>query len=65
MGFGRFGDGCSYTYKKVSNLDPKIEEFIEKDVTEVTAIKDEMNKLKEVISLMENKISGLNQDIQS
>ena len=41
--------------KKVSNQDKK--EIIEKHETEISSIKDEMNKLKEIISLMENKIA--------
>ena len=53
-GICRFGEGCSYSHKKVLNQDPKIEVIKEKHETEINAIKDEMHKLKEVISLMEN-----------
>ena len=42
-----------------------MKDIIEKHETEINAIKDEMNKLKEIISLMENKIAGINLDILS
>ena len=64
-GVCRFGNGCSYTHKKVSNQDPKIKDMIEKHENEINAIKDEMNKLKEIISLMGNKIAEINLDILS
>ena len=64
-GICRFGEGCSYSHKKFLNQDPQIEVIKEKHEIEINAIKDEMHKLKEVISLMEIKIAELNQDLQS
>ena len=45
-GVCRFGDGCSYSHKKVSNQDPKMKDIIEKHEPEINAVKDEMKKLK-------------------
>ena len=64
-GFCRFGDGCFYTHRKGSKQDPKIKDIIEKHEPEINAIKDEMNKLKEIISLMENKIAEISLGILS
>ena len=64
-GVCRFGDSCSYTHKKVLNQDPKIKDIIVKHETEIYAIKDEINKVKEMISLMENKITEINLDVLS
>ena len=43
----------------------KFEEMKDKHENEINDIKDEMDKLKETISLMQNKITELNQEIQS
>ena len=61
----RFGEDCSYAHKKVMNKDMKFEEMKDKHENEINDIKDEMDKLKETISLMQNKITELNQEIQS
>ena len=57
---------CRYFYKKESQQNNmKIEEIKEKYENEINDIKDEMYKLTETIFLMQNKITELNQEIQS
>ena len=64
-GVCRYGEGCSYAHKRVCNKDQKVKEITEKHEQEVNTMKDEINKPKEHISVMEDKIIELNQDIQS
>ena len=64
-GIFRFGENCFYAHKKVNTKDNKFEEIKEKYENEINNIKDEMKKLKETVSVMQNKITELNQEIQS
>ena len=57
----KFGEDCCYAHEKVSKQDLKVKERHE---NEINAIKNEIDKIKEIISLMQNKITKLNPEIQ-
>ena len=55
----RFKEHCSYQHKKDLNQD-----ILKQNDIEINAIKEEISKLKEIISLMQKQIIELNQEIQ-
>ena len=64
-GICRYGGDCSYKHEKVINKYHEVQDIQKQNASEINAIKDEMSKLKEIVSLMQNQIAELNQEIQS
>ena len=56
---------AALTHTRKSQIKIKKKDMIEKHEKEINAIKDEMNKLKEIISLIKNKVAEINLDILS
>ena len=64
-GICRFGEDCSYRHKNDFNIDLNVEDIKEQHANEIKTLKDEMSKIKEIMVLMQNQITALNDEIQS
>ena len=61
----RFGEDCSYRHKNDSNKDLNVEDIQEQHANEIKTLKYEMSKIKEIIVIMQNQITTLNEEIKS